>query len=89
MIDKIGTNQIRDMVEQSAARQTDSAKLPPEIQADATLNVDFDARMAKAAQVPESDPATIERAKELMLSGELEKPENFLAAAKNIIDLGI
>jgi hypothetical protein len=40
-------------------------------------------------QAPQTDIDAIQRARELLLSGQLESPENIRTAAENILELGI
>ncbi len=89
MIDKIGTDRIRDVAEQSVARQTEAAKLPPESQIDASLQVDYASLVEKALQVPETNPSAVEEARELLLSGNLDTLESAREAARNILEYGI
>ena len=56
---------------------------------DVTVQVDNAELINKALQIPESDPQKVERARELLLSGQLESSENFLEAAQNLYDFGV
>jgi len=88
MIDKIDTNPIPELPGKPTAKQAvlnETTSSTP----DATLEVNYEALIQKAMESPESDAAQVERAKELIASGELENMENIQAAAKDIIDSGV
>ena len=89
MIDKIQNNQLRDIMEQSAAQQPDPVKAPSSDQADASVQVDYAALLEMAKQVPQTDDQAVQKAQELLLSGQLESTENIQTAAENIAQLGI
>ena len=88
MIDKIQNNQLRDIMEQSAAQQPDPVKAPSSDQADASVQVDYAALLEMAKQVPQTDDQAVQKAQELLLSGRLESPEYFEAAAEEITNYG-
>ena len=88
MIDKI---EIHQSLFDSAA-STKPAKTGPahtDNSTDVTFHLDNADLINKALQIPESDPLHVERARELLLSGQLESPENFLEAAQNLYDFGV
>ncbi len=89
MIEKVDNNQIQDVLEKSLLKQPDSAKNPPENNADASLEVDYESLIEKAIQVPQTDVNAVQQAQELLLSGQLDSPENIRTAAENIIKFGI
>lgn len=89
MIDKINTTQIRDIMDKSVPRQQDQAKAQPDNQIDASLQVKFASLVEKAMQIPAENTQALEQAKQLLLSGELESPENIKQAAQNIVEFGI
>lgn len=89
MIGKIDPNQIRDILEKSS-KQHDCAKaLPINNGGDASLQVNYASLIEKAKQAQPPDPMAIQRARELLLSGQLESPENIREAAENIVKFGI
>ncbi len=47
------------------------------------------ALIEKALQEPESDAQRVHKARELLLSGQLESPESIRQAAENIVKYGI
>jgi len=89
MIDKIGTDRIRDMVEQSASKQPEAAGLPQENQIDASLHVDYASLAEKISQIPEAGSSAVEEARQLISSGKLDTPGSAMEAARNILELGI
>ena len=89
MIDKINYNPIRDILDNSSAQQSSTAGTPANNEQDASLQIDYDSLIEKATQLPPTDPDAVRKAQELLLSGELESPENIRAAAENIITFGI
>ena len=44
---------------------------------------------SQALQGPQDEALAIQKARELLLSGELESPRNIREAAQNILDLGV
>ena len=89
MIEKIPTNQFRDISEELSSRRPNSGGAIPNSDMDVSVHVDNANLIKKAIQIPESDPRQIEKARDLLLSGQLESPENFLEAAKNLYDYGV
>ena len=89
MIGKIQTNQIRELLEELSSRQLNSAGNVQNSDADVSLQVNYASLIDQAMQAPEADVDVVAAARELLLSGQLESPENIRAAAENIIDFGI
>ena len=88
MIEKIDTNQ--PLIKSGASsEQPDPAKAFPNNSADVSLQVDYASFINKATQIPQTDTKAVQRAQELLLSGQLESPENVQAAAENIAEFGI
>jgi hypothetical protein len=56
---------------------------------DASLQVTYDSLIEKAKEMPRQEADAVERARRLLLSGQLESPENIRAAAENIAKFGI
>jgi hypothetical protein len=86
---KIDADKIHDILTQSSATQPNSTKPAPDNDTDASLQVDFAAFIEKATQTPPADTEAVQHAQELLLSGQLESPENCREAAENIIELSI
>jgi len=88
MIDKIDIKPIPELPAKPTAKQSESNETTSST-ADATLEVNYETLIKKAMEIPESDATQVEKAKELIASGELESINNIRAAAKDIIDLGV
>ncbi|MGB2808060.1 MAG: hypothetical protein WBC22_09975 [Sedimentisphaerales bacterium] len=89
MIGKIQTNQIRELLDELSSRQLNSGSNAKNSDADVSVQVNYASLIDQAMQVPQADDDVVAAARELLLSGQLESPENIRAAAENIIDFGI
>ncbi len=89
MIEKIDNNQINNIVGKSSSDPGNTTANSLGSEVDALVQVNHDSLIEKASQLPESDPNAVERARELLASGELESDENIRAAAENIVKFGI
>jgi len=89
MIDKIGSNPISDLLGKTTNKQVGSGTSGPTNDADASLQVDFGALIDKAAEAQPSDAKAVEKAKQLLQSGQLDTAENIMKAADNILKFGI
>jgi len=89
MIDKIDANQIRETLEKSAAQLPDPNSSPVNNRTDASLQADFASLVENAGQPPQTNAQTVQRARELLASGQLDTPQNIRAAAQDIVDYGI
>ncbi|KPK43253.1 MAG: hypothetical protein AMJ65_06350 [Phycisphaerae bacterium SG8_4] len=88
MIDKLDTNQ--PMIESSlSSGQSKPPKAIPNNHADVSIQVNYAALIDEAVQEPKGDAQRLERARELLLSGQLESPESIREAAENIVKYGI
>ncbi|MHC4426099.1 MAG: hypothetical protein ACYSYV_08390 [Planctomycetota bacterium] len=88
MIDKVDANP--PLIESgSSSGQPNSAGAPPDNEADVSVQVDYASLIDKAMQSPQADTQLVRQARELLLSGQLESPENTRKAAESIIKLGI
>lgn len=88
MIDKIDTNQPL-MESGSSPKQSNSAGAVPDKDADVSVQVNYASLIEKAAKKPKTDPQLIQRARKLLLSGQLETSQNIREAAESIIKFGI
>jgi osmotically-inducible protein OsmY len=93
-----GVDSIRDSMESANLRtkQADSASVgnagPSRDPLDVSLQVDYGTLIeeAKSAEAdPRADAEAVTEARELLLSGQLETPENIRSAAENIVRLGV
>ena len=89
MIEKISPNQIADYLAKTANKQENPDAPVPTTDGDASLQVDFGTLIDKAAEVGPSHAKAVERAKQLLLSGQLDTEENIAEAAENILKFGI
>ena len=89
MIDKINNNQISDIRTDVSANQPNGRRGPAADVADATLQVRYGALVERAQQTPTDDAKAVERARQLLMSGELDNPENIRKAAENIVKFGV
>lgn len=88
MIEEIDTNKVRDFLEKSSSRQPNSAGALPNNDADVS-QVNYASFIDDAMQSPQTDTQTVQRARELLLSGQLESPERIREAAEYIVNCGI
>jgi len=88
MIGKIDTNQF-PLEPGSSPGQPNTAGVVPDNDADVSVQVNYAFLIEKALQQPEGDDQLVERARDLLLSGQLESQENIRQAAENIITLGV
>jgi len=89
MIDKININPIRDQVDGPPAGQSGRAKQLPNAQADATLQINFDRLIEQANKIPAEDTDAVQKARQLLQSGQLDTPANIKEAAENILKFGV
>ncbi len=89
MIEKVDTKLIQSFLEKSSSRSPNTAAAFTGNEADVSVQVDYASFIDCAMKIPQTDSQAIEQAKELLLSGQLESPENIKKAAGNIITFGI
>lgn len=89
MIENIKNSQIPSTLRELSARQSEPSKGSASSQADASLQVSCELLIEKAKQVPSEDVGKVQLARELLLSGNLDNPENIRAAAEAIVKFGI
>ncbi len=88
MIEKINTNQ--PLIDSGmSSGQPNSARALPDKDEDVSVQVNYASLIEKALQEPESDAQRVHKARELLLSGQLESPESIRQAAENIVKYGI
>jgi len=88
MIEKIDTNQIQDPLGKSSSKQPNCHRVFPD-SGDVSLQVNYASLINKATQIPQADTKAVQQARQVLLSGQLESPENIRAAAENIVNFGI
>lgn len=89
MIEKIENNQVPNILKKSSPMQSGPSNTPAKTGLDASLQVSYDSLIEQAKQIPLENASVVQRARELLLSGQLDKPENIRAAAEAIVKLGI
>ncbi|MHC4744172.1 MAG: hypothetical protein ACYS8Z_19820 [Planctomycetota bacterium] len=89
MIEPIDANQIRETLEKAAAQLPDPGIARVDNRTDASLQTDFAPLIENAVQPPQTDEQAVRQAKEMLASGQLDTPENYIEAASRIIDFGI
>ncbi len=89
MIEKIENNQVPDILKESSALQSSPSNIPAKTGLDASLQVSYDSLIEQAKQIPPEDAGVVQQARELLLSGQLDNPQNIRAAAENIVRFGI
>ena len=88
MIEKLDTGQ--PLIDSGMpSGQPNAARALPNKDEDVSLHVNYASLIEKAVQEPEDDAQRVQTARELLLSGQLERPENIRQAAENIVDYGI
>ena len=89
MISKINSNNLPDVRKDSSSGQSGRLRTSDNNKADASLQISYGTIIEKAGQEPIEDTNKVERARQLLLSGELDSPENIRKAAENILKFGI
>ena len=88
MIEKIDTNQ--HLIESAlSAGQSNNTSALPDNDADVSVQVNYADLIEKAIQQPQMDTQRVQQARDLLISGQLENPENIRNAAENIVKFGI
>jgi len=89
MVEKITNNQISDVLNELPIKRPNGKQSGGDNQADASLYVSYESLLEQAGQERIEDTKVVERARQLLLSGELDRPENIRKAAENILKRGI
>ena len=92
MIDKININQIPDPRRAGDGSSTDQPNRTKPVandKADATLQIDYARLIEQAIQSRQAETDAVQKAKELLQSGQLDNPANIREAAANIIKFGV
>jgi hypothetical protein len=86
VIERIDNNQIQNFLAKSTNQTGPAGSAPDE---DAQLQVNYASFIDQAQQAPETDAAAVQRARQLLLSGQLDSSEIIHQAAENIINYGV
>ena len=89
MINKINNNQVPELLKEAFAKQSNCLRPSADDNADVLLQVSYGPLVEKAQNAPLEDAKAVERARQLLLSGQLDSPENIRKAAENILKFGI
>ncbi len=88
MIEKIELNQ--PLIESGISpKHPNSNNASTDNNTDASVHVDYACFINMAMQLPQSNTQQVERAREALISGQLDTPENTCKAAENITKYGI
>jgi len=89
MIDNVQNNQIGQTTGRTILPHPDPASKPAADGSDATLQVTFADLINQAAQTPETETDAVQKARELLQSGQLTTPQNIRSAAEAIVTYDI
>lgn len=89
MIEKVENNQVPGILKESSAMQSSPSSISAKTGLDASLQVSYDSLIEQAKQIPQEDASVVQRARELLLSGQLDDPEKIRAAAEAIVKFDI
>ena len=89
MIENVNASLIPEMSPKPPQKRASGARSEGKAGADATVQVKYSALINKALHSDVPDDEAVERAKKLLLSGQLDTPENVRQAAANLIQYGI
>jgi hypothetical protein len=86
MIDRIDNNQL---LPGASSKFPNAKRILSGNDLDVSINGDYSSLIEMAIKSPQTDEEMIEKARESILSGEIDSPQNILKAAENIITYGI
>lgn len=89
MIEKVDTNQIQNILEKTPSRRKNSVAAFAGNDAEVSVQVEYASLIESAIKVPQMDSDVIEQVKKLLLSDQLDSPENIQKAAENILNFGV
>jgi hypothetical protein len=89
MIEKIENNQVPDILKESSSKPSESSKGSANNLTDASLQISNSSLIEQAKQIPTEDANVVQQARQLLLSGKLDTPENIRAAAESIVKFGV
>lgn len=89
MIDNIQNSQITPPTGMPTPPQPDRTSKPADEGLDATLQIRFADLIQQAMQASETDTDAVQKARELLQSGQLTSLQNLRSAAENIVTFGI
>jgi hypothetical protein len=89
MINNIHNHQVTNAMGSNTLPHAEAANRRLCEQSDATAQVNFADLINQAMQTTEAEADAVQKARELLQSGQLTSPENIRAAAESIITFGI
>jgi hypothetical protein len=89
MIEKIENNQVPDILKELSSKPSESSKGSANNLTDASLQISNNSLIEQAKQIPTEDANKVQQARQLLLSGKLDTPENIRAAAESIVKFGV
>lgn len=89
MLEKINNNQVPGILKEPSSKQPDPSRVPACDEVDASLQVNYDSLIEQAKQIPPEDTDAVQKAQQLLASGQLDNPDNTRAAAEDIVERGI
>ncbi len=89
MIEPIDNRQMPIVSKDSSSLKSKPAGSDADSVQNASLEVSYAPLLEKAKAPQREDITAVERAKQLLKSGQLDSPENIRSAAKNMVEFGI
>jgi hypothetical protein len=89
MIDNVQNNQVAQAMGKTALPHPGATNKPAADGSDATLHISFADLISQAIQGSETETDAVQKARELLQSGQLTSPQNIRSAAQNILTDGI
>jgi len=89
MIQNINANTIQEILSKPAQRNDQGACPGSSAEVDATLQIQYAPLVAEAIQTSETDLEAVQRAKDLLASGQLDTIGNLRQAAQDLLDHGV
>ncbi|MDD5010639.1 MAG: hypothetical protein PHQ00_00775 [Phycisphaerae bacterium] len=89
MIEKIENNPVPDILKEQSSKISKTSNGSANNQTDASLQISSDSLVEKAKQAQPEDADAVQQARQLLLSGKLDSPENIRAAAESIAKFGV
>jgi flagellar hook-basal body complex protein FliE len=89
MIDRVNTSQLQDILANAAAKQARNTEAGQDRSTDASLQADYAALIKQASDACADDQIRLQKAKELLDTGQLETLDNVRQAAQDIAQFGV
>ena len=89
MINNIDAHSPQDMLAKPVNKKNRAGEATDVPSPDASIRVEYGNLIGDALQLGQEDEHAVERARELIASGQLDTPENIRNAATNMLQLGV